>query len=334
MAGCGTSIRDSSQQATQFGPSTAPSASPAASPKTTGPVSCPAGVKAARGPGALPDGYPGSAQPVPDLCAALAAARVDHQEVLLDIGANWCVDCRALQRLFRSPQVRPLLTRDYRVVTVDIGRDNMNLGFTSHYVPHLVTIPAVVVLTAAGKIRISSGDGAFGHAHTMTPAQLRAFLKRWARATATSAAGTAGTPPAATGASYQGGGVSVTVAVTLPGRVGRVRVTFAPQHSGFHLYSTTLRSRLTHGLGVTTSVTVLGGLRSTGPLTADEPVRMLHIAALNATLPVFPDGPVTVTVPVRRLAAGPAAVVVSYAACSASVCMLPVLARRIPLTLT
>ncbi len=297
-------------------------------------MSCPARIPAAPGPGRLPNGYPGSARPQADLCAALAAARADHQEVLLDFGADWCLDCRVLQHLFRSPQVRPLLTRDYRVVAVDVGRDNLNLGFTGRYVPHLVTIPAVVVLTAAGKVLVSSGDGAFGRARSMTTGQLRAFLERWARAAVTSAARTSGTPPAATGASYTGGGVSVTVAVALDGRSGRVRVTFAPQHSGFHLYSTSLRPRLTHGLGVTTSVTMLGGLRAAGPLTADEPVRLLHIAALNATLPVFPDGPVTVAVPVRRLAAGPAAVVVSYAACSASVCLLPVIGHRIPLHLT
>lgn len=98
--------------------------------------------------------------------------------------------------------------------------------------------------------------------------------------------------------------------------------------------SSQLRQRLIHGLGVATAVTVLGALRAAGPLTANEPVRMLRITALNATLPVFPDGPVTVAVPVRRLARGPAAVVVSYAACSASVCLLPVIGHRIALSLS
>ena len=132
-------------------------------------------------------------------------------------------------------------------------------------------------------------------------------------------------------ASYQGGGVRVTAALARSGHGERVEVTFTPDAAGFHLYSTALRVQQTHGLGVATRVTVAGGLRAAGPLTADRPVQMLRITVLHATLPVFPDGPVTLAVPVRAVGSRPASVIVTYVACSASVCLMPVIGHRIPL---
>jgi hypothetical protein len=134
----------------------------------------------------------------------------------------------------------------------------------------------------------------------------------------------------AAAATYVGGGVRVTVGLVRAGPGGRVEVTFTPA-AGFHLYSTALQLRQTHGLGVATRVSVQGGLRATGPVTASQPVRMLRIAVLHATLPVFPDGPVTVAVPVRMAGSRTAGVIVSYAACSASVCLMPVIGHRIVL---
>ncbi len=132
-------------------------------------------------------------------------------------------------------------------------------------------------------------------------------------------------------ASYQGGGVRVTAALARSGHGERVEVTFTPDAAGFHLYSTALKVRQTHGLGVATRVTVQGGLRAAGPLTADRPVQMLRITVLHATLPVFPDGPVTLAVPVRAVGSQPASVIVTYVACSASVCLMPVIGHRIGL---
>lgn len=126
-------------------------------------------------------------------------------------------------------------------------------------------------------------------------------------------------------------GVQVTAVVSS----STVRVTYRPQRPGFHLYSSSLPAAGVDGLGVPTLLGVRGGLRATGPATADRPVRALHLASLDVTLPVYPDGPVTLTLPVARTGPSPAAqVVVSYGACSAATCLLPVrdltLAVRIP----
>jgi hypothetical protein len=68
-------------------------------------------------------------------------------------------------------------------------------------------------------------------------------------------------------------------------------------------------------------------------MAASRPVDLLRIAALHVRLPVYPDGPVTVTVPVRATGAPGAAVVVSYGACSTRVCLLPVTGHAIGMRL-
>jgi hypothetical protein len=116
-----------------------------------------------------------------------------------------------------------------------------------------------------------------------------------------------------------------------PGGTGRVRVTFAPRQSGYHLYSISLPPGGVSGLGTPTIVAARGDLRAAGKASANKPVRDLRLAELNVTLPVYPDGPVTVTLPVRRAAAGRPSVAVTYGACSAETCLPPVRGRVVPL---
>ncbi|HEU5418854.1 MAG TPA: protein-disulfide reductase DsbD domain-containing protein [Streptosporangiaceae bacterium] len=129
-----------------------------------------------------------------------------------------------------------------------------------------------------------------------------------------------------------GGGVTVVaVLATEPDGTGHVRVTFSPQKPGYHLYSIHLPPGGVNGLGIPTVVSVRDGLRVTGSPAADKPVIDVQIAELNVDLPVYPDGPVTVTVPVRRTGNGRAEVVVTYGACSATTCLPPVRNRLITL---
>jgi thiol:disulfide interchange protein len=130
---------------------------------------------------ALPDGYNAARNARADINAALALAAREHREVLIDFGANWCPDCRALDVMFRSTQVEPLLRKDYVVVAVDVGRFNHNLNLAAQYVNLQASgIPALVVLNSDGVVRTATNDGSFANARTMTPSQVRAFLIRWA----------------------------------------------------------------------------------------------------------------------------------------------------------
>jgi thiol:disulfide interchange protein len=130
---------------------------------------------------AIPSGYEAGRDASADITAALAMAEQKHREVLIDFGANWCPDCVALDSMFHSAQVEPLLTNDYVVVAVDIGNWNLNLDVAARYV-NLQTsgIPALVVLASSGKVITTTNDGSFSNARTMAPADVAAFLSEWA----------------------------------------------------------------------------------------------------------------------------------------------------------
>ena len=135
-------------------------------------------------------------------------------------------------------------------------------------------------------------------------------------------------PPPDRSGRLEAGGVTVEAVLA----DGQVQATFRPQRPGFHLYSLDLPPDGVQGLGIPTVVAVRGSLDAIGTPSADKPVKELRIDELNVTLPVYPDGPVTVTLPVRSIGEGPAEVVVTYGACSASTCLPPVRERVIALT--
>lgn len=118
------------------------------------------------------------------------------------------------------------------------------------------------------------------------------------------------------------------VAVTIAASPDVVKVTFRPTRPGFHLYGLDLPPG---GLGIATRVNVRAGLHATGAPSASETVRWLDLPSLGARLPVYPDGPVTISLPVRRTNRT-AEIVVSYGACSRTVCLAPVIDRVTPVT--
>ncbi len=124
-------------------------------------------------------------------------------------------------------------------------------------------------------------------------------------------------------------GVKVTVVVS----GSTVSATYRPLRPGFHLYSINLPVGGVDGLGTPTRLGVRGGLRATRPPTSDMPGQLLKLPRLGVILPVYPDGPVTITLPVTHTESSSAQVVVSYGACSTSTCLVPVTDLVIPIQL-
>jgi hypothetical protein len=129
---------------------------------------------------------------------------------------------------------------------------------------------------------------------------------------------------------YQGRLVRGDVEVVVHVRQHQLTATFTPRRSGFHVYSVDLPAAGVQGLGVPTRVQASGGATATGDLEADQPVRSLEYPSLGVTLPVYPDGPVTLRLAVERSRSEPE-VRVSYAACSEALCLPPVRDAQVPL---
>ena len=82
-------------------------------------------------------------------------------------------------------------------------------------------------------------------------------------------------------------------------------------------------------MGRPTRLEVGGGASVAGPVVTDRPARPEPVAGASRPVPVYPAGPVTLSVPTRIAGGGGPRVWVSYAACSATTCNPPVTHRPV-----
>ncbi|MGD8241019.1 MAG: thioredoxin family protein, partial [Armatimonadota bacterium] len=68
-----------------------------------------------------------------DIEDALRQSQGDQKLVLLDFGANWCVDCLVLDELFQDSKVAEFLQANFRVVHIDVGEFDRNLDISDTY---------------------------------------------------------------------------------------------------------------------------------------------------------------------------------------------------------
>lgn len=116
-----------------------------------------------------------------DIQGALAQAQADGKLVLLDFGANWCLDCIVLSHLYEDQTVRPFLDDNFHVVNVDVGNWDRNLDVSVRYgSPIDGGIPALVILAGSGEVVASTKNGALADARTATAREVLDYLKRWA----------------------------------------------------------------------------------------------------------------------------------------------------------
>ncbi len=108
---------------------------------------------------------------------------------------------------------------------------------------------------------------------------------------------------------------------------------YTPLRERFHVYSKDLPPDGVNGLGRPTRLDIVSGLVATGELSADATTSDLKTEGLDEVLPVYPDGPVTLRLPVRVTGNGNAQVKLSYMACSAFTC-LPPTARTLEINLS
>lgn len=113
-----------------------------------------------------------------DIRQAIAQARTDHRKVLLVFGANWCGDCRELDKAMHGTS-QALIQARFDVVKIDVGNFNKNLGIAQRYGnPIKLGIPAVVVLSRDGKVIYSTKGGELADARKMGEQGIYDFLSQ------------------------------------------------------------------------------------------------------------------------------------------------------------
>ena len=126
-----------------------------------------------------PPPYDESADPQRDLQTALTNARRENKRVLVVFGANWCPDCRALDREFHAGgKTDALVAERYEVVKVDVGRFDKNLDFVKLYgEPIKKGIPSVVVVTPVNEVVYQTKAGELADARSLGPDGIYGFFK-------------------------------------------------------------------------------------------------------------------------------------------------------------
>lgn len=109
---------------------------------------------------------------------AQAAARQDGRPLLLVFGANWCEDCRALDRALQGGRNAALIAREFRMVKIDVGRFDRNLDIALAYGnPIKQGIPAAVIVSPEGRVLYATRAGELADARRMNEAGIHDFFR-------------------------------------------------------------------------------------------------------------------------------------------------------------
>lgn len=122
--------------------------------------------------------YDEHADATQDIRQALKLAQADHKKVLLVFGANWCGDCRELDKAMHGSS-QALIQGRFDVVKIDVGNFDKNLEIAQRYGnPIKMGIPAVVVLDRRDRVIYSSKGGELANARKMGEQGIYDFLSQ------------------------------------------------------------------------------------------------------------------------------------------------------------
>ena len=114
---------------------------------------------------------------------AIELYKREHKRLLIDLGGNWCLDCRVLAGIMELPELHTFLNRHFVIVSVNIGRFDTNGAIAAHYgiTRRLDGVPAILAVDPVHD-RLLNRDKLFAlsDARHMTPQGLSDWLAQWA----------------------------------------------------------------------------------------------------------------------------------------------------------
>ncbi len=100
--------------------------------------------------------------------------------VLIEVGSDTCMPCRALDRFFTAnSELKQLRDRNYVWLKVNSSKENANDAFLRRF-PPVTGYPHLFVLDANGRLLHSQNIEALEGGKDYDPAAMRAFLVKWA----------------------------------------------------------------------------------------------------------------------------------------------------------
>jgi len=132
----------------------------------------------------LPYPYDEAANADKALADARAKARKQGKLLAIDLGGNWCPDCRILAGTMERPELKAFVDRHFVLVFVDVGRLDKNLQIPARYgiTDRLQGVPAVLVVDPRTDQLLNGGKvSALSDARHMSPQALADWLAQWVR---------------------------------------------------------------------------------------------------------------------------------------------------------
>jgi thiol-disulfide isomerase/thioredoxin len=132
----------------------------------------------------LPYPYDEKADAGRAVAQAKARALSEHKLLLIDLGGDWCPDCRILAGTMALPALRPFVEAHYVLVSVDVGRFDKNLQIPAHYglKDRLEGVPSLLIVDPVSDRLVDGGHtAALADARSMTPQALADWLAQWVR---------------------------------------------------------------------------------------------------------------------------------------------------------
>ena len=113
--------------------------------------------------------------------AATARARAHHTLLLIDLGGNWCLDCRILAGTIALPDLAPFVRAHFEVVTVDLGRYTKNMDIPEAYGAERPRgVPEVLIIAPRTGSLLNAGHvSALSDARSLSPQALADWLAQW-----------------------------------------------------------------------------------------------------------------------------------------------------------
>lgn len=129
----------------------------------------------------LPLPYDQQADAEADVAAAKGRAIKGHKLLLIDLGGNWCLDCRVLAGVLDIPGVSAFMKKHYELVSVDIGRMDKNQQIPARYgIGRLEGVPALLVVNPrTGRLLNAGRVSALADARSMSAQALADWLAQW-----------------------------------------------------------------------------------------------------------------------------------------------------------
>jgi thioredoxin 1 len=110
---------------------------------------------------------------------ALTNAATAKIPIIVVFGANWCGDCKMLDSAMKNGASAQLLSRDFKIVKIDVGHFDKNLDVAKSYgVPLEKGIPAVLIISTKNEVLYATRDGELANAQKMGDSGIYEFFKR------------------------------------------------------------------------------------------------------------------------------------------------------------